>query len=120
MDKNLTAEQLRTLRHMLGIDDPYMRIPKPWRDYYCANIGNKELHELQRLGAVRLYRSDRYEWFTTTEAGRAAAVASHRTIRKSKGARVYSKFLDVRDCWPDLTFHQFLTDPELRETRRMA
>ena len=33
----LTNDQLRTLRHMLGIDDPWMRRPVPTRDYYCAN-----------------------------------------------------------------------------------
>ena len=117
----LTDEQLRTLRHMLGIDDPWMRRPMPTRDYYCANPANLELHELQRLGAVRLYRvSDSYEWFTTTDTGRAAAMASHRNIRKGKGARIYRTFLDVRDAWPDLTFKQFLTDPEMRDTRMAA
>ncbi len=117
----LSDEQLRTLRHMLGIDDPWLRRPEPTRDYYCANPGNAELHWLQSLGMVRLYRvSDSYEWFTTTDAGRATAMASHKAIRKSKGARLYSRFLDVRDAWPDLTFKQFLTDPELRETRVMA
>src|SRR5688572_23336647 len=33
----LTSEQLDTLRHMLGINTPHDRQPKPYRDYYCAN-----------------------------------------------------------------------------------
>lgn len=118
---NLSSDQLQTLRHMLGIDDPYLRVPRPTRDYYCANPGDQHLHALQAAGAVRLYSTrDSYEWFTTTDAGRAAGIASHRTIRKSKGARLYVKYLEVSDCWPDLTFRQFLTDPELRDTRQDA
>jgi hypothetical protein len=117
----MTAEQLRILRHMLGIDDPYMSKPKPYRDYYCANPGNQELHELMRLGMVRLYSTrDSYEWFCCTDAGRAAAMASQRAIRKTKAQRIYAKFLDVSDCWPDLTFKKFLTDPHFIEARREA
>lgn len=121
---NLTTAQLRTLRHMLGIDDPYMKIPKPTRDYYCANPGDQHVAELERIGAVHCYRrsgSDtQYDWFCCTDAGREAAMASHKTIRVSKGKRLYSTFLDVRDCWEGLTFKQFLTDPEFRETRQAA
>lgn len=118
---NLTDEQLRTLRHMLGIDDPYAKHADPTRDYYCATPGDPQLHELMRLGAVRLYAErDGYQWFTTTDEGWVAAVDSHRTIRASKGKRLYSKFLEVRDCCPDMTFRKFLTDPALRDTRRGA
>lgn len=117
----LTANQLQTLRHMLGIDDPYAKTPQPYRDYYCANRGDENLHELARIGAVRLYsQRDGYDWYCCTDVGRAAAMASHKTIRKSKGSRLYSKFLDVRDCFPDLTFRQFLTEPDFKETRQNA
>lgn len=116
-----TVEQLQTLRHMLGIDDPHMPKPKPWRDYFCANPGDEKMRALAALGAVEMYAvRDRYEWFQTTDAGRAAAMASHKTIRLSKSSRVYSKFLDVRDCFSDLTFKEFLTDPHFAETRRSA
>lgn len=117
----MTPEQLDTLRHMLGINDPNMPTPKPYRDYFAACPGDEKLHELARLGMVRLYSTHgSYEWFETTDAGRAAAIASHKTIRKSKSSRVYSKYLDIRDCFPDLTFHQFLTDPNFSDTRRAA
>ena len=122
---NLTEEQLRILRHMLGITDPFKR-PVPYRDYYCANPGDEVLHELARLGAVKMYRRTTeaqggdYEWFTCTPEGRAAAIADHRANRPSKSKRVYSAFLEVSDCFADLTFKQFLTDPEFAETRRRA
>lgn len=122
-----SEEQLRILRHMLGIDDARKRIA-PYRNYYCANPGDERLHELARLGAVEMYRRTTeaeggdYEWFTTTDAGRAAAIASQkaRYFHPKKSKRVYSAFLDVSDCLPDLTFKQFLTDPQFAETRRRA
>lgn len=117
----LTPEQLRTLRHMLGIDRPDMAKPVPYRDYYCANPGDPELHELARLGMVRLYSTHgSYEWFCCTDAGRAAAIASHKAIRHTKAKRLYRRYLDISDCFPDLTFKRFLTDPQFADTRRTA
>lgn len=117
----LSDAQLDTLRHMLGINTPHDRQPKPYRDYYCANRDDPELHELARIGAVRLYsQHGNYDWYCTTDVGRAAAMRSHRTIRETKAGRVYSKFLDVSDCYPDLTFKQFITDPQFAKTRREA
>jgi hypothetical protein len=111
----LNPEQLRVLRHMLGIDKPEMDQPNPYRDYYCANPGDPTMVELTRVGAVRLYdtRGD-YEWWTCTSEGRTAGIASHKTIRYSAAKRRYIRFLDIRDCCPDLTFRQFLTDPRFR------
>ena len=106
---------------MLGINDPWMRIPKPSRDYYCANPGDPKIAALVAAGAIRLYRvSDSYEWFCCTDAGRAAAMASHKTIRKSKSARVYSKFLEISDCLPDMTFRDFLTRQDMADYRKSA
>lgn len=66
---NLTPAQLDTLRHMLGINTPADDAPKPYRDYYCAPWGMRELHELQRLGMVERYDTrGGYEWFCTTPA----------------------------------------------------
>ena len=117
----LSPEQLRTLRHMLGIDDPQQREPKPYRDYYCANPDDAGMAALVAAGAVEKYATQGgYEWFRCTAAGKAAGIASHRTIRYTKARRVYGRFLDVRDTFADLTFRQFLTDPEFAETRRSA
>jgi len=114
-------EQLRTMRHMLGIDDPWVREPYPFRDYYCANPGDEKLHTLAKLGGVELYETrGSYEWFRCTDDGRAAALRSHKTIRKSKGARVYSKFCDIRECYPGLTFKAFLTSTEFKDSRSRA
>lgn len=118
---DLSSAHLSTLRHMLGIDDPWMRHPNPYRDYYCATPGDGHLRELQALGAVHLYQAGGgYEWWRCTDAGRAAAMASHRTIRRPKGARLYARFLDLKDCCPDLDFKRFLTDPSLRRLRQEA
>lgn len=111
---NLTDEQLQTLRHMLGIDKPDERTPEPYRDYYCASRGDAELAELAQLGAVRLYRQcEHYDWYCTTGAGRAAALASHRKIR----LRIYNKYLDIADVHVDLTFREFLTSPTYADAR---
>src|SRR4051812_19993243 len=99
----LSQAQLRILRHMLGIDDPSLDRPVPYRDYYCANPGDVELHELTRLGAVEMYDTrGGYEWFTCTPAGRTAALVSHKTIRYSAAKRRYIRFLETRDAIPDL------------------
>lgn len=123
---DLTEEQLHTLRHMLGINTPYDRVPRSYRNYAAASPGDEAYLALERLGAVERipkpvpgWASD-YEWFQCTEAGRAVAMASHKAIRKPKGKRVYSKYLDVSDCCPDLTFKEFLTSSEFKEARDNA
>jgi hypothetical protein len=111
----LNEHQLRTLRHMLGINTHEAERPKPWRNYYCANPGEKEMVELARLGAIEIYDTrGGYEWWRCTDVGRATAIASHKTIRHSPAKRRYIRFLNLRECYPDLTFRQFLTDPQYR------
>lgn len=118
---NLSDEQLRILRHMLGIDKPDEAAPEPYRDYYCACRGDANLEALASLGAVRLYRrSDRYDWYCTTGAGRAAAIASHRKIRHRKPKRMYARYLDIADAHTGLSFREFLTSPEYAEARGAA
>jgi hypothetical protein len=118
---NLNPYQLRTLRHMLGINTPEDARPKPYRNYYCANPQEAQMLELLRLGAIELYDTrGGYEWYRCTDAGRAAAMASHKTIRYTRAKRRYLKFLEVSDCWPDLTFREFLTHPRYEATRRSA
>lgn len=120
----LNSEQLRVLRHMLGIDDPDAREPKPYRNYYAACPGDPAMAALAKTGAVRLARGPvegfPYDYYVCTDAGTTAAIKSHRAIRKSKSQRVYSAFLSACDCFQDLTFRQFLTDPYFAETRRSA
>lgn len=117
----LTDEQLRILRHMLGIDTRFDPNPVAYRDYYCANPGNPQLHELQRLGMVRLYAErDGYEWFATTDAGKTAARASQQAILEPKSRRVYRQWLSVKECFADLSFREFITSPRFADTRKAA
>ena len=116
----LTAGQLDTLRHMLGINDSTKRVP-PSRNHAAVDAGDPKLHELARLGMVELYAMEwGYEWFRCTDAGRAAAIASQKARLIPKKQRIYLAFLDLRDCWPDLTFRDFLTSDECREARERA
>jgi len=114
----MREDQLKILRHMLGINDPFSKEPKPYRDYYCANKGDAELCALAKIGMVKIYRTDeRYDWYKTTREGRRLAMNSHRSIRKTKSQRVYAKFLDIRDAFNDLTFRDFLTSPQFHRAR---
>ena len=119
---NLTNDQLYTLRHMLGINTPNYRIPKPYRNYAAVNHEDKEFAELERLGAVEQYTiySKEYVYFRCTGAGKLAAMRSHRTIRKTKSQRRYSAYLDLIDACQELTFKDFLTNPEFKEDRDNA
>lgn len=122
----LTDRQLHTLRHMLGITAPYSRSPRPYRNYAAVKPGDKHYLELERLGAVERINkpvpdwATDYEWFQCTEAGKAAAMESHRRIRKPKAKRVYHLYLDISDALTGLTFKEFLTSDEFKEVRRNA
>jgi len=108
---------------MLGINAPYDRKPKPYRNYAAVNPGDGEYAELERLGAVERCGGvpwSEYDYFRCTEAGKAAAMASHKSIQCSKAKRVYHRFLDLSDCCPDLTFKEFLTNPKFEEARASA
>lgn len=121
----MNPRHLDMLRHMLGINDPSVGRPKPYRNYAAVTPGDPLFIELVALGAVERYRvagqggSD-YDFFCCTEAGKAAALASNRTRRWSKPRRRYDRFLDLRDVFPDMTFRDFLTAPEFAEARRTA
>ena len=110
---------------MLGINNVGNgRRPEPYRDYYCAGAGNQEMADLVKLGAVEQYAPaapSSYEWFRTTEAGRLAAIQSWRgKFAQTKAKRVYSRFLDCAEVDQDLTFRDFLTNPNYAEIRREA
>ncbi len=118
---NLNSEQLQILRHMLGIDVDDTPNPSEYRDYYCANRDDPALWEMANLGAVERYASDRhYDWYRTTDAGKAAARASQRAMLLPKPKRIYLRWLSISDVCPDLTFRDFLTQPGYAETRRAA
>jgi hypothetical protein len=120
----LTEQQLDMLRHMLGINHPEHRVPRPYRNYAAVEPGDPRFVELEALGMVERYRAaggnTEYDWYRCTEAGQTAALRSHPTIRLSKSKRVYIRFLDLRDAYSYLTFKEFLTLPEFAQARREA
>jgi len=121
---NCTSEQLDTLRHMLGINDPRQRVPDPYRNYAAVIHGDPHFILLAQAGLVERYRiaqtDGEHDYYRCTDAGKAAAMKSYKTIRLSKSKRVYLKFLDLKDVFPDLEFRNYLVDPRFAETRRNA
>lgn len=128
-----SESELDTLRHMLGINTPWEKQPVPTRDYFAASAGDPKMEWLELLGAVRLYATDwapnpRLHWYCTTDLGRAAAMASFKPMqykwfggrRRVRGARRYSKFLDYKECHPNLTFKDFLTHEQFAAARAEA
>ena len=121
--EGLTEKQLSMLRHMLGINDPAVKEPKPYRNYAAVTPGDEMFVELERLGAVERAPSPSWselETFICTEAGKLTAMRSHRTIRWSRSKRRYSAYLNITESFTDLTFKQFLTDPQFAEVRANA
>ena len=120
----LTDQQADTLRHMLGINDPSKSRPEPYRNYAAVDPGDPTFVELARLGLVHHARGPArgfpYYCYVCTDMGRRLAIESHRRIRWSKAQRRYSMFLHMRECCPDLTFRQFLTEPAFANERREA
>lgn len=115
---DLPEELLRTLRHMLGIDNPReSKYPKPYRDYFCAEPNCKEMLELEKLGLVKHYKSDEYyRYYTTTKQGYYIAMTSYKP--KTKKKRIYLRYLSCKDTNNDLTFKEFLCSEEYREARK--
>jgi hypothetical protein len=118
------AKHLEILRHMLGVTDTTARDAKPSRDHYAAEPGDPTLASMAEAGLVRLARTKSpiaggLDIYITTDLGRATAMVSARRLRKPRGARVYSRWLDVADV-VNVTFKDFLTRPEWAEVRRNA
>jgi hypothetical protein len=119
---NCTPDQLDTLRHMLGINDPYQRVPVPYRNYAAVPHGDPEFIALAQAGLIECYRTATgptdYDYYRCTESGRTAALSSYKTIQASKSKRVYRKYLEVSDALTGLSFRDFLVDPQFAETRK--
>ena len=118
----LTEKQLHTLRHMLGINKPADRVPKPYRNYAAVAPGNEEYVELARLGMVELYQCSNtdYDYYRCTDEGKITAMRSHRNIRHATAKRRYICYLGIRDCFQDLSFREFLMSPEFAQARGEA
>lgn len=119
---NLSEQQLHTLRHMLGINTPTHRTPRPHRNYATVVPGDQEYVELEELGMVERYlkageRETEYDWYQCTEAGKLEAMRSHKAIRLPKSKRMYSRYLEISDTDHELTFKEFLTHEYFAEAR---
>ena len=104
---------------MLGINTPGDKYPRPYRNYAAVNPGDPKYLALAAIGAIE-FSGRRFEldYFRCTDAGKEAAIKSHKSIRYGRARRVYLRFLDVRDCDCDLSFKEFLTNPDYKEARR--
>jgi hypothetical protein len=117
---------MNTLRHMLGINTPHHKEPKPYRNHAAVNPGNQEFQKLEKQGLVEkmgpvadgLY--PKLQFYRCTETGKALAMSSHRSIRLKKAARVYRLYLDLSDTDSELTFKEFLINPAYAEMKREA
>lgn len=72
----LTDDERSILLHSLGVEYPRgKRKPKPYRNYYCAEIHDARLPALVQKGlmqAGRVINDGRDQYFHVTEAGAAA------------------------------------------------
>ena len=108
---------------MLGINTPGDRVPRPYRNYAAVTPGDPVFLGLEALGAVERYAPrlpSEYHYYRCTEAGRLAALRSHRDIRYPKSRRRYLKYLEMRDAWQGLTFREVLVNPEFQRARTEA
>jgi hypothetical protein len=121
---DLTSDQLATLRHMLGIDTRREKDPDPYRNYAATNPGDSHYLELARLGMIKMHREhseqNDYDWYHVTSRGMVQAFKSFYARRYPKSKRKYHVFCSIRDSYPDLTFHDFLTLPEFADARKNA
>lgn len=119
-----TPAQLDILRHMLGINDPAQAVLRPYRNYAAVTPGDAQYTDMAQAGLIERYRQattpTEYDYYRCTVAGKTIAMASHKSIRLSKSERKYLKFLDLREVFADLTFRDFLVDPQFAEARRHA
>lgn len=120
----MDAAWMRILLHTLGIDRYDTKDPNAYRDYFAADPSNERLKAMANAGLVRRYREPSegmpYDLYETTELGKHEAFNYWYRHRKPKKARVYSRFLDCREANADLTFRDFLVEPEYADIRRQA
>lgn len=122
----LNADQLHMLRHMLGINTPTHRRPRPYRNHAAVIPGDPRFLALEAAGAVARCRRAgdapgfEYDYYACTPAGREAAMRSHRDIRFPKKKHTYARYLSLRDALPDLSFREFLVDPDYSDIRKEA
>lgn len=114
-ENGLKETDLHVLWHTLGVSAERQI---PYRNHFMAGEGHHDMPSLDRLCAAGFLRKTAPPNFTregdmlfvATIEGRNIAIATLPTI--SKGKRCYRAFRDLCDCIPDLTFREFLVNPE--------
>jgi len=77
-------EDVENLRHMLGATYPNKQREWGYRNYYCANLGNKSMERLEQAGLVIKGRvSGDQAYYHATEAGCKTAGLDARQIRRA-------------------------------------
>jgi hypothetical protein len=117
----LLSADFDVLLHTLGLSDPFQE--RSYRNYFVAGPGHDDIPSIKRLCAAGLmaetrqpkFLEKRDKVFSATNAGLDYA-KKHRK-RPTRGQIRYHKFLEVSDVVSDLTFHEFLTNPEFAAMR---
>ena len=123
MTSEVSAAGLEILLHSLGLRDPM--IEESYRNYFVAGPGHDDLLRLLDLcwkglmkehpgpGPGFLNKDDRF--FRATPLGIAVALKHRPKITRAQCR--YLRFLSVAEAWPDLTFREFLIQPEFAQYR---
>lgn len=108
------TDLLHTLQHSLGVDR--FGRGEQYRNHFVTGEGSVdhpicmeavERGLMERWPGTVLTGDDAL--FTVTDAGKAwVAENSPKPDRKQRARDKYSRFLDISDCVPDLTFGEFL------------
>ena len=77
-------EDVENLRHMLGATYPNKQREWGYRNYYCANLGNKSMERLEQAGLVIKGRvSGNQAYYHATETGCKTAGLDARQTRRA-------------------------------------
>jgi hypothetical protein len=107
----MTPQQLQILQHSLGVDQ-YGQGPQ-YRNFFDAGVSDERFcRELIAMGYLRRHLSTQlFPGFncSVTEEGKAAMrKASPAPPKLTAGQKRYRTWLRVSDCFPDMTFGQWL------------
>lgn len=110
---------LPIIQHSLGVDR--FGRGRQYRSHFVTGEGSIDhpiCMEAVELGLMTRHPgnslTDEMDLFLITDAGRAfVAKHSPKPDRRQRARDRYSRFLDLSDMMPDLTFRQFLTNKEL-------
>jgi hypothetical protein len=120
-------EHLHILQHSLGLDEYGQG--RQYRNHFVTGPGSKDWDACRALTDAGLMTENKGHAllpvgdsvFYVTPAGiDFVATNSPKPPKVSRNRRRYAAFMDLTDCCPDLTFKQFLTDPNFADARRRA